>query len=280
VRIYKGYIVSTVKFSALVVGTALVLHGVCSAQTTRLGAGLVDAPMAQPLDFRVGSLRPMDSPDPLTDGGIRTAPSPSPSMQNLTMPMVTRGKDYHVNPNDLIEVEIFEMENLRRTVRVNADGAISLPLIGQVRVGGLTSQEIEARITERYSERYLQNPQVSVFIKEFTPDRITIEGAVGHPGIFPMTGRLTLLRALAMAGGFGSIANTSQVMVYRANDHQERQSAVYDIEKIRAGKAEDPPIQGDDLIVVQRDSTRVLLKDSLLRDVIDSVNPFSILVPR
>jgi polysaccharide biosynthesis/export protein len=67
--------------------------------------------------------------------------------------------------------------------------------------------------------------------------------------------------------------------VYRVNEQHLRESSVYDIEKIRAGKADDPPIQGDDLIVVQRDSTRVLLKDSLLRDVIDSVNPFSILVP-
>lgn len=274
--IYKGYIVSIVKFSALVVGTALVFHGVCSAQTTRSGTGAMGAPTAQPLDFRMGALRPTESPDPLTDGGIRTAPS----QQNLALPLATLGKDYRVSPNDLIEVEIYEMENLKRTVRVNAAGAISLPLIGQVMVGGLTPQEIEQRIASRYSERYLQNPQVSIFIKEFTTDRITIEGAVGRPGIFPLTGRLTLLRALALAGGFGSIANTSQVMVYRVNDQQVRESAVYDIEKIRAGKADDPPIQGDDLIVVQRDSTRVLLKDSLFRDIIDSVNPFSMLVPR
>jgi polysaccharide biosynthesis/export protein len=195
------------------------------------------------------------------------------------VPMTTLGKDYRISPNDLIEVEIFEMDNLKRTVRVNAAGAISLPLIGQLIVGGLTPQDVEQLIANRYSEKYLQNPQVSIFIKEFTTDRITIEGAVGRPGIFPLTGRLTLLRALAMAGGFGPIADTSKVMVYRMNEQQVRESAIYDIEKIRAGKADDPPIQGDDLIVVQRDSTRVLLKDSLLRDVIDSVNPFSALVP-
>jgi polysaccharide export outer membrane protein len=250
----------------------MVFHGVCSAQTSKVDA----APSVQPLDFRVGSVRPIDSPDPLTDGGIRTAPS----AQNMALPRVTLGRDYTVGPNDLIEVEIFEMENLKRTVRVNAAGAISLPLIGQVVVGGMTSQQIEERIASRYSEKYLQNPQVSIFIKEFTSERITIEGAVGHPGIFPLTGRLTLLRALAMAGGFGPIANTSQVMVYRTNDQQKRESAVYDVEQIRAGKSIDPAIQGDDLIVVQRDSTRVMLKDSLFRDVLDSVNPFSILVPR
>jgi polysaccharide biosynthesis/export protein len=268
--------VSIVKLSALVVGAVLVLHGVCSAQTVRTGSGASAAGSAgQPLDFRIGSVHPTDSPDPMTDGGIRTAPS----LQKLAMPFASLGKDYRVSPNDLIEVEIFEMDSLKRTVRVNAAGAISLPLIGHVMVGGLTQQEVEQLIASRYSEKYLQNPQVSIFIKEFTTDRITIEGAVKKPGIFPLTGRLTLLRALAMAGGFGAIADTSKVMVYRVNDQQMRESALYDIEKIRAGKADDPPIQGDDLIVVQRDSTRVLLKDSLFRDVMDSVNPFSVLVP-
>jgi polysaccharide biosynthesis/export protein len=274
--VYKGKIVSTVKFSALVVGAAFVLHGVCSAQTNLLGANAVAARTPQSLDYRIGALRPTDSQDALTDGGLRTAPS----LPTVSLPLSTLGKDYRISPNDLIEVEIFEMENLKRTVRVNAAGAISLPLVGQIIVGGLTPQEVEQLIANRYSEKYLQNPQVSIFIKEFTTDRITIEGAVGRPGIFPLTGRLTLLRALAMAGGFGPIADSSKVMVYRVNEQQVRESAVYDIEKIRAGKADDPSIQGDDLIVVQRDSTRVLLKDSLLRDVIDSVNPFSILVPR
>jgi polysaccharide export outer membrane protein len=82
-----------------------------------------------------------------------------------------------------------------------------------------------------------------------------------------------------VAGGFGSIANTSEVMVYRVNDRKVRESFVYDVDKIRAGKADDPVIRGDDLIVVQRDSTRAVLKDSLLRDIIDSINPFSVFAP-
>jgi polysaccharide biosynthesis/export protein len=276
--IHKGYIVSTIRLTTLLVAAALALPGICQAQSTRPGSGAI-ASVTQsslPPDLRIGSVRPLDSPDPITDGGIRTAPS----AQNLALPGVMLGKDYRVGPNDLIDVEIFEMDNLKRTVRVNAAGAVSLPLIGHVVIGGMTTQEIEALIAERYSEKYLQNPQVSVFVKEFTSERITIEGAVGRPGLYPLTGRITLLRAMAMAGGFGSIANTSEVMVYRNNEQGTREVAVFDVEKIRAGKAPDPAIQGDDMIVVQRDSTRVLLKDSLFRDIIDSVNPFSMLVPK
>lgn len=231
---------------------------------------------AQPADLRVGSIRPIDSPDPITDGGLRTIATPSTTSP---VPMAL-AKDYKLSPSDLIDVEVLDAENLRRTVRVNAAGAISLPLIGRIAVAGLTTQEAEDIIAARYSEKYLQNPQVSIFVKEFTTERMTIEGAVQHPGIFPLAGQMTLLRALAVAGGFGPIANPTQVMLYRVNDQKVRESFSYDVEQIRAGKAEDPPVRGDDLIVVQRDSARAVLKDSLFRDVLDSINPFSVLAPR
>lgn len=259
----------SLKIKAGWLGAALLLSGVSGAQTAS------PAKATQPLEMKVGVARPLDSQDNLTDGGIRTAPSGA----HVAVPMVSLGKDYRIGPNDLIDVDILDMDSLKRTVRVNAAGAISLPLIGQVPVAGLTSQEVEDRIADRYREKYLQNPQVSIFIKEFTTERITIEGAVARPGVFPMTGRLTLLRALALAGGFGPIANPSKVMLYRVNEQQAREVAVYDVESIRAGKTEDPPIQGDDLIVVQRDSARVMLKDSLFRDVLDTLNPFSVLAP-
>jgi polysaccharide biosynthesis/export protein len=270
---------SFVRLSACIVGTLLAFHGVSFAQTPTIArTASVGVATAQPIDLRVGALQPGE---PVTEQFVDAAKRPAgPQPAAPAAPMVSLGKDYRVGPNDLIDVEIFDMDNLKRTVRVNAAGAISLPLVGQVAVGGLTSQEVEERIAARYAEKYLQNPQVSVFIKEFTSERITIEGAVARPGIFPLTGQITLLRALAIAGGFGSIANTSEVMLYRVNEKNVRQVAVFDVEKIRAGKADDPVIKGDDLIVVQRDSARVLLKDSIFRDIIDSINPFTALVPK
>jgi polysaccharide biosynthesis/export protein len=260
--------VTSAKFKAIAAVALFAGHGICCAQSAGAAAA-----QPNPMDMRIGAVRQLESPDNLTDGGIRTAPT----RQSMPIPAAAIGKDYVVSPNDLIDVEVFDADNLKRTVRVNAAGAISLPLIGQVSVGGLTASEVEQRIAQRYGEKYLQNPQVSIFIREFTSERITVEGAVGRPGIFPLSGKLTLLRVLALAGGFGPIADSSKVMLYRVNDSNQREAFVYDVEKIRAGKSEDPSIKGDDLIVVQRDSTRVLLKDSLFRDVIDSVNPFSVL---
>lgn len=192
------------------------------------------------------------------------------------MPQISLAKDYKVGPNDLLDIEVLDLENSKRTVRVNAAGAITLPLIGAVVVAGLTAQQIENHLATKYSEKYLQNPQVSVFIKEFTTERITIDGAVVKPGIYPLTGQITLLRALALAGGFGPIAESSEVMLFRVNEKGERQVATFDVDKIRSGKSDDPVIKGDDLIVVQRDANRRLLKDSLFRDILDSINPFSV----
>lgn len=269
-----GQIVLTIQFRWFVVGAALVFHGAGIAEmpmavgTQFMGSG---AASVESHDVRVGIFRPADTAADLAiSNAARTA-----AMASRSAPMGL-GKEYRVGPNDLIDVEVFDMESLKRTVRVNAAGAISLPLIGAVAVAGLTSQEVEARIAARYGEKYLQHPQVSIFIKEYTSERITIEGAVIRPGMFPLTGQITLLRALALAGGFGPIANTSEVMLFRVNEQRVREFAVFDVENIRSGKSDDPFIKGDDLIVVQRDNTRRLLKDSVFRDIFDSINPFAV----
>jgi polysaccharide export outer membrane protein len=239
----------------------------CAASTAQSVQGAT-ASTAQPIDTRAGVFRPA-APDLPVNGADPKANS------NAGMPQISLAKDYKVGPNDLLDVEVLDLENSKRTVRVNAAGAITLPLIGAVVVAGLTAQQIENHLAAKYSEKYLQNPQVSVFIKEFTTERITIDGAVVKPGIYPLTGQITLLRALALAGGFGPIAESSEVMLFRVNDKGERQVATFDVDKIRAGKSDDPVIKGDDLIVVQRDANRRLLKDSLFRDILDSINPFS-----
>jgi polysaccharide export outer membrane protein len=191
-------------------------------------------------------------------------------------PVYSIGKEYRVGPNDLLDIEVLNLENAKRTVRVNAAGSITMPLIGSVNVAGLTQQQVETRIAELYGEKYLQNPQVAVFIKEFTTERITVDGAVVKPGIYPLVGQMTLLRVIALAGGFGQIANSSRVMLFRQGENGQRQVATFDVDRIRSGTDTDPLVRGDDLIVVQRDSARALLKDSIFRDVIDSVNPFSV----
>jgi len=163
--------------------------------------------------------------------------------------------DYRIGPLDLIEVTVFQVKELDRTVRVNTSGKISLPLIGTVDAGGKTVSELEAEIASRLEEGFLQSPQVSVFVKEFTSQRVTLEGAVNQPGVYPITGRTSLLQAIAMAKGMDRVANLDGVIVFRTIDGQ-RMAAVFDYRGIRAGQVEDPQIYGDDIIVVDESGSK------------------------
>ena len=167
--------------------------------------------------------------------------------------------DYRIGALDLLQISVFQLEDLDREVRVNSSGMVSLPLIGAVAAGGRTVAELEKEIARRLSESYLQNPQVSVFVKEFTSQRVTVEGAVTKPGIFPITGKTSLLQAIAMSEGLTPLADAESVIVFRTIEGQ-RMAALFDLKAIRAGEAEDPLIYGDDIIVVDQSGPRTALK--------------------
>jgi len=110
-------------------------------------------------------------------------------------------QDYRIGPEDLLEIAVFEDDKLNKTVRVSSQGNITLPLIGTLRVKGLTANELEKEIRELLAEKYFQNPNVSVFIREYRNQRIAVMGAVEKPGVFDITGQRTILDMLGMAGG-------------------------------------------------------------------------------
>lgn len=113
-------------------------------------------------------------------------------------------KDYQVGPEDLLAITIFGQEKLSRELRVNGQGEISMPLIGPVKVAGLTTQQIEKRLEELYGSNYLVNPQVTVEVKGYQHQRVAVTGAVEKPGSYEIIGPRTLLEVLSMAGGFSS----------------------------------------------------------------------------
>ena len=132
--------------------------------------------------------------------------------------------DYQIGPEDLIEItlfnipEVYGMERLNltprlTTVRVSQKGQISLPLIGQLNVSGLTVLALEQNLRSAY-DKYIHNPQVGVLVKEFR-QRVSIIGAVQKPGVFELTGPKMVIDLLAMAGGITDKAG-SQVHIYRS----------------------------------------------------------------
>ncbi len=172
------------------------------------------------------------------------------------------GTDYRLGAQDLIEVTVFGVPDLNRAVRVNSNGQISLPLIGGIQAGGKTIPELEEEIGARLAKTYLQNPQVTVFVKEYTSQRITLQGSFKNSGIFPLTGKTTLLQSVAIAGGFAELADPTRVVIFRKVEGK-KMAAVFDMNAISAGAAEDPQVYGDDIVVVSDSKGKSAFQDVL-----------------
>ncbi|MGH6956287.1 MAG: polysaccharide biosynthesis/export family protein [Caulobacteraceae bacterium] len=158
--------------------------------------------------------------------------------------------DYVIGPQDKLRIRVFEVKDLSSDVeQVDADGQIELPLIGKITAAGKTADQLEDVIAQRLGERYLQNPQVSVAVVESASQKVTVEGEVKASGVFQMKGRTTLMQAIAMAGGVGPNADMHKVAVIRTVGGV-RKAAICDYAAIRDGKAPDPEIEGDDVVVV------------------------------
>lgn len=110
-------------------------------------------------------------------------------------------QDYKIGPDDLLEISVFEDEKLNKTVRVSSQGNISLPLLGVLRAVGLTANELEREIRDLLAEKYIHNPHVGVFIKEYRNQRVSVIGMVEKPGIYDITGQKMVLDMLSLSGG-------------------------------------------------------------------------------
>ena len=181
--------------------------------------------------------------------------------------------EYRIGPQDLLEISVFQVAELNRTVRVSTSGDISLPLVGVMKAGGRTVQELEGQIAKTLDAKFLQNPQVTVFVKEFTSQRVTLEGSVKKPGIYPLTGRTTLLQAIAMAEGLDQLADLKGIVIFRVIDGK-KMGARFDMKAIRSGTAADPQVYGDDIIVIDQSGSK-----TAFRRMMESLPIFSIFSP-
>ncbi|RWB07567.1 polysaccharide biosynthesis/export family protein [Mesorhizobium sp.] len=207
----------------------------------------------------VDALQLTSSSAPLSGGGALQVVKELPAQNSQN------GNEQPLSPNDVLEVNVFQVDNLNRTVQVDAGGQISLPLIGTVIAAGKTVRQLEQEIETAYGANYLQSPDVSVFVKESIGQRITVDGEVTKAGIFPVSSNSSLIDAIALAGGFNAVGDAKKVFVYR-NVGQNTLVANYNVEQIRAGKSRNPRIYGGDKIVVFASKSKIAmnnLKDAL-----------------
>jgi polysaccharide export outer membrane protein len=169
---------------------------------------------------------------------------------------------HRISAGDVLEIEVFQADELSTTERVNDAGAISLPLVGPVPVGGLTASEAEGRIAQALAKDYLQNPQVNVFVSEYADLEVSVGGEVNKPGVFPIRGRTTLLEGIALAGGTTRRAKEDQVIVFRAQAANAGVNAyVVDLKRVQRGELRDPLLAANDKVVVPKSGSRVFMED-------------------
>lgn len=123
---------------------------------------------------------------------------------------------YRVGREDVLDVSVWRDLDLSRTVPVRPDGFISLPMVGELKAEGKTPNELEAEIREKLKP-YVQEPKVTVIVREVNAPRVFVTGEVAHPGAYPMRSRMSVLQAIALAGGFSDFASTGSIMVIRKN---------------------------------------------------------------
>jgi polysaccharide export outer membrane protein len=158
---------------------------------------------------------------------------------------------YRIGPKDLLEIKVFEVPELNIERRVSDEGAINLPLIGDVPVAGLTDGELADRLKALLESRYVQRASVSVFIKEFRSRPITVMGAVRNPGNLAFSGRWTLLEAISAAGGLTENRGEMIYVLRRADNGLSDQIAIrVDDLIVNADPDANIPIFSNDLINV------------------------------
>jgi polysaccharide export outer membrane protein len=181
--------------------------------------------------------------------------------------------NYRIGPRDQLLVDVFGAPDLKREGEVDGAGNILLPLVGNVGVGGKTPEEASQVIAAQLRGRYLKDPQVTITIVKANPRSVTVDGAVQQPGVYPVTGRMTLQQAIASARGTANIANLNNVVIFRTVNNQ-RMAALFSLKEIRAGRLTDPQIYGNDVVVVGEDAMRRLFRDINIFPRLGSFVPF------
>jgi polysaccharide biosynthesis/export protein len=177
--------------------------------------------------------------------------------------VISQNRPYLIGPFDKLTIDVFGIEDLsKKEVQTDASGRISFPLAGVVEAAGKTPLEVEDEIEARLRAAYVRDPQVTVNLKETVSQVITVDGAVKEPGLYPVIGKMTLMRAVAAAKGTTDLAGLKNVVVLRTVGGQ-RYAALYNLKSIRAGNYPDPEVFANDVVQVDDNQAKRIFKDAL-----------------
>lgn len=174
--------------------------------------------------------------------------------------LLSSNRPYLIGPFDKLKIDVFGIEDLsNKEVQIDASGRLSFPLIGVVEASGLTPGELANLLEDKLGGRYIRDPQVTVNLEETISQVITVDGQVEKPGLYPVIGRMTLMRAVATAQGASEFAKLEDVVIFRSVNGQQL-AGLYNLKAIRRGTYSDPEVFANDVIVVGDSQARRLFQ--------------------
>lgn len=171
-------------------------------------------------------------------------------------------ENYQIAPLDTLAVNVFQVPDLSGQYQVDLTGHIAMPLIGSVKAVDLTTVQLQKALEDKLAVAYLKNPDVTIGIAKSSGSTITVDGSVKQAGVFPVLSKITLIQAIALAGGTDESANDRRVAVFRRIDGK-RMAAAFDLQDIRRGKEPDPEVYRGDIIIVDGNSAKKNYRDFL-----------------
>jgi polysaccharide biosynthesis/export protein len=165
------------------------------------------------------------------------------------VPSEPEANEYTIGREDVLEIAVWKDTALTTTAPVRPDGRVSVPMIGDVEADGRTPRQIAGEIQKRL-EPFVKEPVVSVIVREVNSRKVAVVGEVAHPGVYTMRGSMSLLQAVAQAGGTTEFASKgSAVLIRRGKDGKERRYSV-DLERAVDGDDGVPMLKAGDTLYV------------------------------
>jgi polysaccharide export outer membrane protein len=185
---------------------------------------------------------------PAAPGGPAKPASGANGGSQAATPSVSLPTDYRVGPEDELTISVWHEPELSQLVVVRPDGMITLPLLNELKVGGLTTEEMQALLTEKL-KALVNDPQVTVIVKAVHSRKVFLVGNVAKQGVYALGGRKTVLELIAEAGGLGPFAKSGSIYVLRKDNGKETRLP-FNYKKALSGKGSNPELMPGDMIVV------------------------------
>lgn len=196
---------------------------------------------------------------------------PSENPPQLKTPVESR---YRLVPGDVLEVVYRYTPEFNQTVTIHPDGFVALEIVGDIKLGGLTLEEVKKQIIEKASLR-LKDPEITLLLKEFQKPYFVVSGEVTQPGRFELRENVTALQAIMTAGGFKDTAKMSQILVYRKINAEFAEVKLLNLKKIKqtSDLENDLSLESGDIILVPRNNFSKIEKFVRLTSLVNILDP-------